>query len=383
MATWPIGPGLGRGITMRVLLISHEASRSGAPKVAVLVARSLVGQGHHVQIVSRTRGPLLEEFAAVAPVDVEFFDRVRRRLRSAPGLGSLTWLIDTLVAFSIIAWRRPDLVYVNSTAAAIYLRPARWLRRSALLHGHESGGVTTQFLLDAKARSEITNVFLVACSPSVQADLAQMTGVAAGRVVLLPSVPDDARVMSLSDQAVDAGLGVGRGLVVGCCGTVESRKGADLWVAMARRVQDALPDLEVRFIWIGDIGDPSITVEDEKIEFVGPLANPYPVMRTFDIATLPSRDDPFPLVVLESMILGKPVVAFAVGAVADQIGRTGVLVPPGDVDGFAEAVVALLLNQEERSRLGIAALERAREHYSTAAFAHGLDIIVRGIRNSA
>ena len=30
---------------MRVLLVSHEASRSGAPKVAALVARSLVGQG--------------------------------------------------------------------------------------------------------------------------------------------------------------------------------------------------------------------------------------------------------------------------------------------------------------------------------------------------
>ena len=63
------------------------------------------------------------------------------------------------------------------------------------------------------------------------------------------------------------------------------------------------------------------------VEFVGPRANPYPHMRRFDVATLPSRDDPFPLVVLEAMLLGTPVVAFAVGSVADQIGSAGVIVP--------------------------------------------------------
>ena len=365
---------------MRVLLVSHEASRSGAPKIAVLVARSLVDQGHQVQIVSRTRGPLLDEFAGAAPVEVELFDRVRRRLRSVRVLRTAAWLIDTLVAFATIASRRPDLVYVNSTAAAIYLRPARWLRRPVVLHGHESGPVTSQFLVKARARSEITNAVLVACSPSVQTDLAEMAGLPLGDVILLPSVPDDGRVISLSEEATAAVHSESTAVVVGCCGTVESRKGADLWVMVARKVQRALPDRTVRFVWIGDISEPVTTAADEAIEFLGPMANPYPVMRSFDIATLPSRDDPFPLVVLESMILGKPVVAFAVGAVADQIGPAGILVPAGDVDAFADAVVDLVVHDGKRSALGRAARERASACYSTSAFANHLAVVVRDIQ---
>ena len=49
---------------MRVLLVTHEASRSGAPRVAVLVARALVEQGHSVRVLSRAPGPLLADFAA-------------------------------------------------------------------------------------------------------------------------------------------------------------------------------------------------------------------------------------------------------------------------------------------------------------------------------
>ena len=364
---------------MRVLLVSHEASRSGAPSVAVLVARCLVDQGHDVRILSRAPGALLEEFAAVAPVEVEPFHRVRARLRSVRSLRLAAWLVDTLLAAAIIMRLSPDLVYVNSSAAAIYLRPGRWLRRPVLLHCHESGPVTSQFLKSAGAKSEISNATLVACSTSVRVDLARLAGLGIDDVALLPSVPDDARVIRLSEEAAAPSVAdESPTLIVGCTGTVESRKGADLWVAAARKVQRALPEREVRFVWVGDIGEPVGTAAGERIEFLGPMANPYPAMRSFDVATLPSRDDPFPLVVLESMILGKPVVAFAVGAVADQIGSAGVLVPPGDVDAFAEAVVDLLVDKQKRTDLGQAARERAHALYSTDTFSKNLATVVLG-----
>ena len=136
---------------MRVLLISHEASRTGAPRVAVLVARGLVEQGHSVQIVSRKRGPLLLEFATVAPTSVEFLNRVRRKLWSIRATRLIAYLVDTALATATLIRRRPDLVYVNSTAAAIYLRPARWLARRALLHVHESSALAASFLDTARA----------------------------------------------------------------------------------------------------------------------------------------------------------------------------------------------------------------------------------------
>ena len=166
-------------------------------------------------------------------------------------------------------------------------------------------------------------------------------------------------------------------LVVGCCGTVEHRKGADLWVAIAREVRKALPSQPLRFVWIGEISQPTQQDDVARVEFVGPTANPYAHMRRFDVATLPSRDDPFPLVVLEAMLLGTPVVAFAVGGVARQIGDASVVVPPGDIAAFAREVVNLLTDEDARRRLGALAQARLAAHYSTRVFAAALASVVK------
>ena len=84
---------------------------------------------------------------------------------------------------------------------------------------------------------------------------------------------------------------------MGCCGTVEHRKGADLWVTIAREVRNAMPGQRVRFVWIGEIAHPVEADDMAGVEFIGPRANPYAHIRRFDVATLPSRDDPFPLVI--------------------------------------------------------------------------------------
>ena len=70
----------------------------------------------------------------------------------------------------------------------------------------------------------------------------------------------------------------------------------------------------------------------------------------------------FGLTVAEAMWKGRPVVASRVGGIQDQIreGETGLLVEPGDLDAFADAVVDLLEHPEQAARLGIAAREEIR-----------------------
>jgi len=353
---------------MRVLLVTHEASRSGAPRVALLVARSLVEQGHSVEIVSRAPGPLVPEFAAAAATSIEFLHRVRRKLWRTWGIRDLAYVVDTLLAAVTLIRRRPDLVYVNSTAAAIYLRPARWLGRRVVLHVHESGALAAGFLDAARAPRRLKGITLVACSPSVHTELLTLTDQEAQNIAMLPSVPDDSTVLRRSAESPDRRYSPNE-LVVGCCGTVEHRKGADLWVAIAREVRKTLPNHPVRFVWVGEISQPVWLDDTAGVEFVGPSANPYAHMRRFDIATLPSRDDPFPLVVLEAMLVGTPVVAFAVGGVARQIGDASVVVPPGDVAAFAREVVYLLTDEDARRRLGALAQARVVALYSTRVFA--------------
>ncbi|WP_091178381.1 glycosyltransferase family 4 protein [Microlunatus flavus] len=360
---------------MRVLVISHEASRSGAPRVAAMVSRDLVEAGHEVAVLSRLPGPLMADLGTAAPAAVEPLPRVRRRLRRTRGLRGVTFALDTAVAALELLRHRPGLVYVNSTAAAVYLRPARWLRLPRVLHVHESGAVASSFLRHEHAAAELERTTLVACSPSVRADLAVLTGRPPEAVVLLPSVPDDDLVARLADLDPDRPYAADD-LVVGCCGSVEHRKGPDLWVQVARRVREALPQRAVRFVWLGDLAAPVPGADEAGAEFVGPTTNPYPHMRRFDVATLPSRDDPFPLVVLESMLLGTPVVAFDVGGVAQQVGDGGRVVPAEDVDAFAAAVTELLVDADERHRLGTAAARRVDGLYSSRVFAERLEELV-------
>ncbi|MGF1664172.1 MAG: glycosyltransferase family 4 protein [Kineosporiaceae bacterium] len=351
---------------MRVLLVTHEASLSGAPRVAVLVAACLAGRGHDVRVVSRRPGPLLAGFREVAPCSVEPLSRVRRRLWRTGALRAERVLDAVLTTWTLLR-HRPDLVYLNSTASAPYLAAALRLRCRVVLHSHESAEVARRFLAPRGALPRLSRALLVGCSPPAREDLAALAGVPAAEVVLLPSVPDAELVHRRAAAGPDPGFGAGE-VVVGAVGSVEARKGTDLWAAAARRVRADRPGMPLRFVWVGGDADPALVGAPAPGEFLGPRPNPYPVMRRFDIATLPSRDDPFPLVVLEAMLLGVPVVAFAVGGVPEQVGDTGVLVPPGDVEAFAAAVRDLADDPGRRAELGRRARERAVDRFSPAAF---------------
>ena len=82
-----------------------------------------------------------------------------------------------------------------------------------------------------------------------------------------------------------------------------------------------------------------------------------------DVALYPMEDNLInraksPVKVLEPMLMGLPVVAHRVGQAAEFIGDAGVLVPPGDIEGLAGAVSALLSDRARCKRLGDKARER-------------------------
>ncbi len=347
----------------------------------MLVVRSLIEEGHRVHVIARAPGPMLADFEAEAPTTLEPLAHLRGVLWARLAGTPVPLLVDTLLALVTLVVRRPDLVYVNSTSAVVYVRPARWLRRQVILHVHESRAVAARFLDATRSRSLLQATTPVACSPSVRLDIAELTGRDPDDVLMLPSVPDGRAAHQLSRQRADHSYDPSE-IVVGCCGTVELRKGADLWRAAARRVLDRV-DLDgrrLRFVWVGGLADPSLAEAEPGIEFLGPSSNPYPHLLRFDIATLPSRDDPFPLVVLEAMTLGTPVVAFGVGGVPEQIGDAGLVVPAGDVEAFADALERLIRDVEQRTRLGRASAERVRSLYSTASFTSRLCEVLAAAR---
>jgi glycosyltransferase involved in cell wall biosynthesis len=91
----------------------------------------------------------------------------------------------------------------------------------------------------------------------------------------------------------------------------------------------------------------------DRVTWTGWVDAPARVLADCDVFALPSRFEGFPLVVLEAMLVGVPVVATDVGSVAEAVvdGRTGRLVPPEDPVALAAAIRCMLDDPATARRL--------------------------------
>lgn len=87
--------------------------------------------------------------------------------------------------------------------------------------------------------------------------------------------------------------------------------------------------------------------------------------RSADVVTCTPAYEPFGITPLEAMACGTPVVAYRVGGLQDTVvdGRTGLLVPPGDIGELTRALGELLNDPERRRAYGEAARNRVTQHY--------------------
>jgi glycosyltransferase involved in cell wall biosynthesis len=153
------------------------------------------------------------------------------------------------------------------------------------------------------------------------------------------------------------------------------RKGIDLVVEAFIRIADRFPDLRLKLSGgdeiypfeqplseVGLAGRADLVGfvdEDEKLEY----------MRTCHLFLLPSRMECVPYAIIEAMACGAPVVGSDIGGIPETIveNETGRIVPNEDVDALAEAMEAILADDELRARMARQARERAVAEYSLDA----------------
>ena len=103
----------------------------------------------------------------------------------------------------------------------------------------------------------------------------------------------------------------------------------------------------------------------EAVRFAGFVPEFTQLLTGVDILVNPSLSEQMPNVVLEAMATGVPVVATEVGGVGEIAGKDGAvyLIPPGDPDSLAWAVIGLLHDPVKRQQLGEAGQRRVREAF--------------------
>jgi glycosyltransferase involved in cell wall biosynthesis len=102
------------------------------------------------------------------------------------------------------------------------------------------------------------------------------------------------------------------------------------------------------------------------VEWAGEVGDPGAFLRELDLFALIAEPAGCPNASLEAMSAGLPVVATDVGGIAEQVveGVTGHVIPAGDADALADALVRLAHDAATRARLGQAGRERIRTDFS-------------------
>jgi len=157
-------------------------------------------------------------------------------------------------------------------------------------------------------------------------------------------------------------------------GRLVERKGIRELLAAIPRVLEAAPN--ARFVLAG--GPPPLSGTEVAAQWLTPELDPYlgrihftgwlspselsGWYRAADVLVVPSRYEPFGMVILEGMLHGLPIVASNVGGPAEILehGRTGLLFTPRDAVGLAEALIALVRDEGSRRAMGRAGAEKVR-----------------------
>lgn len=347
-----------------ILFINHEETRTGAPRIVFDVAEYMQNK-YKVSMVSLARGSMNAEFNEIFG-PVIYPNELYGNLQKIEQAKKVIEKVD------------PKLVYVNSIGSHPFAIAAKELGIPVVFHVHELEIAINMMFKSQSSREsfkDMADIFIAVSSP-VYNVLVSNLKCPAEKVVLVHEFISSQKVKDRSELISQENVNkeINREedeILVFCLGTFIYRKGADIFMKVAKNLKDK--GLNCRFVWIGskpfkepfmaDFGlySPYFTLIQEKI-------NPFPYLKAADIFVLPSREDPFPLVALEAMALGKPTVLFKDGGgIYEAVKDSGIVVDDFNVNEFSDAVEKLILNSGERNQLSEKAILYQKEYDSEVA----------------
>ena len=120
--------------------------------------------------------------------------------------------------------------------------------------------------------------------------------------------------------------------------------------------------------------------DNTDITLLGFRSDVSALMSACDIFVLPAPAEPFGLVLIEAMALGKPVIAAAAGGPLEIVadGETGLLFEPGNAESLSSAIRRLLADPDLRRRMGIAGRKRYAQKFTARRMAENMQQVYAG-----
>jgi glycosyltransferase involved in cell wall biosynthesis len=346
-----------------VLFVGPDMETGGAQRQWAALARGLRERGHEVTVAAlSSRGELYSELEA-AGIDVRFVGLSRRSdprgLRRALGLSSV----------------RPDVVVTREVSGQLVGEAvARRARAPHLMTEHTPLRPDGSLLPRRPHQRLLTRVVApavdaVAAVTAAQVEPLRGWGYRRARIEVVPNgvFAEDVRSGDRGAARAELGLEDGDFAALLAAG-LRPEKRVDVFVdavAAARREEPRLRGL------VAGEGRERARIErliaerGGGVRLLGARDDVAGLIHAADAVCLSSDAEALPMALLEAMALARPVVATAVGGVAEAVadGETGHVVAPGDAAGFARALASLAADAGAAKRLGEAGRTRQRERF--------------------
>jgi glycosyltransferase involved in cell wall biosynthesis len=292
----------------------------------------------------------------------------------------------TRTAFEVqIEARKHDLIHVEGEVAGAICFPSLVLRPSVVtlngLHLLRRVDGVKKRVAKANLRLMLVAASRVICvSESEYADVIGMAGERAGRRAVLIrngiELPDPPSAEEREEARALFGLSPDVAVGAWLAGLDEHKDPRTAVLAAIRVARAGVPFV---LLVAGDgplraeLTRTADTSETDAVRLLGFRRDGRRVLAAADFFVLSSRREGLSFSVLEAMSIGLPAVVSDGPGNSDAVGDAGVVVPAGDVRGFAVAFERLTRDVEVRDRLGARARTRVRERF-------GADEMVRHTR---
>lgn len=347
-----------------LLFVGHDGIQAGSEIVLLEVIRWFYeNTNRRIKVLLLAPGPVANQYAYYADVYV------------LP-----EGLVDDSITLQNFIGEKFQFIYLNTVVTGRLFNLLDDYQLSLdgdiVTHIHEMERVIAEH--EVEMQNQLKNSQLwISASPASSITLRDKYKIKPEKIVTVPAfinpVANKAAIVNELQSESRKALGLSqKSTVISGCGTVYWRKGADLFLEAARLIKENTNQF-VEFVWVGD-GPDKIELENQLtdsekkyIKFVGNRTDSNKVLAAADIFFLSSREDPFPLVVLESAQHYIPTVCFgpATGITAFIEDDAGVVVPEISASIAANAILELISNEDKRMRLGKVAKSKLFSNYTT------------------
>lgn len=373
-----------------VLIVSHQASRTGAPILTLNIARELKKKYNTICLLL-TGGNLLPFFIKECDIVLQTFPQSNNPNVVSAVLNKL--FNTTTIKFAI----------VNSIGSKAVLPALAYHFIPSLLLVHEFASINNP-------NSPIRDALLWSGPPVYSAQIvfenntAQCPEILENPMPILPqgkclipretenNLQENSSLLDHINKTLRPKPYPENTVIIIGAGTVQLRKGVDLFLSCASKVVASKPKNSFRFVWIGKGYEPeknheySVFLQDyilktninDYICFIDETEDINAYFKLADIMLLSSRLDPLPNVAIDAMVESLPVICFdKTTGIADflkdnDLGKSCV-VPYLDTDFAARNIEFLINNPDERKKIGNKIQQLGNDKFNISRYVEKLD----------